>query len=208
MLSSIEILRHVTVFRSMAEFTADGKATTFVVCYRSCLARRFGTYATSEETDELIASMFDHNISYLAPDSPSCTVCIDGNFLRICGLPYPLQTVGPSAFMRTRAERTWGGLNPELGYDILLSHAPQYLDLTRYGSNVGCDRFLQAIEDFRPAVAVFGHINESVGSETLTWDNGKTTTLYNAAVIGVGRTSAVPTTFTLAIKGTQLNMGQ
>jgi hypothetical protein len=172
--------------------------------YRSNLARRFGTYATPDETDELIASMFDHNIQYLSPDSPSCKVCIDGNFLRIYGLPYSPRYVGPSAFMRSRADKTWGDLNPELGYDILLSHAPPrgHLDLTRWGSNVGCDRFLQAIEEFRPAVAVFGHINESGGSETLTWDDGKSTTLFNAAVIGGDRTSAVPTAFTLAIEGT------
>jgi hypothetical protein len=171
--------------------------------YRSPMAQQFGTYATPEETDELLTSMFDHDISYLSPEAPSCKVCIDGNFLRIYGLPYSPRIVGPSAFMRSRVEQTWRDLNPELSYDILLSHAPPrgYFDSTRHGSHVGCDRFLETIEDVRPTVAVFGHIHEAGGSETFTWEHGKSTTLFSSGTIRGDRTLAAPTQFRLAIRG-------
>ena len=170
--------------------------------YRSPFAQQFGTYATSEETEELLASMFDHDISYLSPETPSCKVCIDGNRLRIYGLPYSPRTVGPSAFMRSRVEQTWRDLDPELTYDILLSHAPPrgYFDLTRHGSHVGCDRFLEAIEDVRPTVAVFGHIHEVGGSKTVTWEDGKSTTLFSAGITSGDRTQAAPTEFRLGIR--------
>jgi predicted phosphodiesterase len=56
--------------------------------HRSALARRVGTYATHEEIDVLVASMYNNNITYLSPPNPSVTLPIKGCQVSIYGLPF------------------------------------------------------------------------------------------------------------------------
>jgi Calcineurin-like phosphoesterase len=167
--------------------------------YRS--ARAQGPYPTPSETDEFIALMKSHNIIYLSPEQPSTQIFIKGCKLRIYGLPYSPNFLGPNAFMRNRKEDTWGTLKEENSYDILLSHSPPkgLLDKTVRGDNVGCDHFLSALERVKPLAAVCGHIHEARGMEMIVWENGKTTELYNAAVMNRDGTISEPTTFTITL---------
>lgn len=168
--------------------------------YRSALARRAGTYATTEEIDELIGAMREHNIIYLSPENPSVKLAIKECSVGIYGLPFSPVSIGPSAFMRPRSEDTWA----EVGgshYEILLSHAPPrgHLDQNRRGDRTGCDHFWGAIERIKPSAAVFGHIHEARGSEILTWADGTTTALYNAAIINKDQTLSPFTVFNIVL---------
>jgi predicted phosphodiesterase len=167
--------------------------------HRSGLARRAGSYATIEETEILIKSMKERNIIYLSPEQPSTEIFIDGCCLRIYGLPYSPLSIGPSAFMRPKVNSAW---TVEGKFDILLSHSPPrgHLDQNKVGDSVGCDMFRSAIERIRPCVAVFGHIHEARGMDTLTWKDGTSTTLYNAAMKHKDGTLSAPTVFNITIK--------
>lgn len=168
--------------------------------YRSAHASSVGTYATPEDTNQLIASMRQRNITYLSPENPSANICVKGSCVNIYGLPYSPYRFGPCAFQRPRIEDTWAVLDGECKYDILLSHAPPkgHLDLNKRGDNVGCEHFMAAIERVRPAAAIFGHIHEAKGIEVLTWDDGSITMLYNAAVMNRDKTLSTITVFDLA----------
>ena len=153
--------------------------------HRSALARRAGTYATCEEIDTLISSVHEHNFIYLSPDNPSVELLIKGCRVRIYGLPFSPISIGPSAFMKPRSDNTWSQVGMEGQYDILLSHAPPrgFLDENRRNEHIGCDHFLAAITRVKPSVAVFGHVHEAHGSDVITWPDGTTTVLYNAAIM-------------------------
>ena len=101
--------------------------------HRSGLARRAGKYASFEETDALIATMAQYNITYLSPQNPSVELAIKGCSMKIYGSPFSPLTIGPSAFMRPRNEDTWAEVGLGSHYDILLSHSPprSYLDQNR-----------------------------------------------------------------------------
>ena len=169
--------------------------------HRSALARRVGTYATCEETDTLVASMRDHNIIYLTPQDPSAELSIKGCRVSIYGLPFSPLAIGPSAFMRPRSENMWAEVGTKGQYDILLSHAPPrgYLDQNRRGEHVGCDHFLAAIAQVKPIASVFGHVHEARGSEVITWDDGTTTSLYNAALTNNDQTPSHLTLFDMVL---------
>jgi predicted phosphohydrolase len=164
--------------------------------YRSAMSKRVGTYATPEETDELIDLMSRKGIRYLSPENPSCRLWLGGRSINIFGLPYSPRYVGPSAFMRSRRIDTWQDCTGD--YDILLSHSPPLgvLDQTRLGSHEGCVHFLAAIEDLRPTVAVFGHIKDP-GTVCQIWEDGTTTDYFNASVMKADRTLSAPTFFRL-----------
>ena len=120
--------------------------------------------------------------------------------MKIYGLPFSPLTMGPSAFMRYRTEDTWAEVG-EHYYDILLSHSPPrgYLDQIQNGDHMGCDHFLAAVERTRPAVAMFGHIYEARGSDSVTWSNGLSTALYNAAIMSKDQTLSPLTMFDMVL---------
>jgi predicted phosphodiesterase len=163
--------------------------------YRSAMARRVGSYATSPETDAILTSMREQNITYLTPTAPSVEIYVEGCSIGVYGLPYSPLSIGPSAFMRNKEENTWIGAQSR--YNILLSHSPPkgHLDQNHRGEHIGCDHFREAIERIRPSVAVFGHVHEARGTEVLSWEDGSTTTLHNVAVMNKDRTFSAPTLF-------------
>jgi Calcineurin-like phosphoesterase len=164
--------------------------------YRSAMSRKVGTYATPEETDELIDLMRRKGIRYLSPENPSCKLWFGRRSINIFGLPYSPKYVGPSAFMRSRLIDTWENCTED--YDILLSHSPPrgVLDESRVGSHEGCEHFLAAIEELRPTVAVFGHIKDP-GNVCQIWEDGTTTDFFNASVMKTDRTLSPATFFSL-----------
>lgn len=166
--------------------------------YRSPMSRKAGTYATPEETDELIDLMRRKGIKYLSPESPSCKLQINGRSISIFGLPYSPKYVGKSAFKRSRLIDTWQACEPEDGYDVLLSHSPPrgILDKDRKGTHVGCDHFLAAIQNICPLVAVFGHI-KARGHVQWTWEDETCTDFYNASVMKGNGTLSPATFFSL-----------
>lgn len=178
--------------------------------HRSALARRSGSYATSEETEKLIASMREHGITYLSPTRPFITISVKGCYLKIFGLPFSPLTIGPSAFLRPRTEDTWENVDSETEnhYNILLSHAPPrgYLDQNQRGDHIGCDHFRAAIERAKPLAAVFGHVHEARGSDIITWEDGTSTSLYNAAMMNKDRTLSPATVFNIILPTTSTRM--
>jgi predicted phosphodiesterase len=194
--------KHKVVIAGNHDISLDKDCT-----YRSAMARRAGSYATPEEADVLIASMREHNITYLSPAQPSTQLSVGDCTLSLYGLPFSPLSIGPSAFMRSSSENTWAG--PQSSFDILLSHSPPrgHLDQNRQGDHIGCDHFLSAIERLRPSVAVFGHVHEARGFEELTWEDGTKTTLYNTAMMNKDRTLSTPTVFTLRCEKGSLALG-
>ena len=152
--------------------------------FRLRLSRKVGSYATSSETDELIASMEKHNIIYLSPRNPLVELDVKGYRLRIYGLPYSPIYHGPSAFQRPRSEDNWANIQDDRQYDILISHGPPHgwLDKTVHGKHPGCQHFLAAVKRAKPTLAIFGHIHEARGKQMVEWEDGSSTTLWNAAV--------------------------
>jgi hypothetical protein len=80
---------------------------------------------------------------------------------------------------------------------ILISHSPPrgLLDEAHGNRHVGCDHFLAALKRVKPVVAVFGHIHEARGTKTVTWDDGSSTLLYNAANYSHRNGSVAPPTY-------------
>jgi Icc-related predicted phosphoesterase len=177
--------------------------------FRARLARKAGHYATADETDALIASMKDKGIHYLSPENPEAELSIRDHTVRVYGLPYTPEFFGPNAFQRNRKVDTWADLQSGLGsYDILISHGPPkgYCDQTRVGLRVGCEHFLAALKRIQPKLSLVGHIHEARGTETITWESGRSTELYNVAVMGWVYMSP-PTTITLDLAGESRQAG-
>jgi Icc-related predicted phosphoesterase len=154
-------------------------------------------YPTREETDEIIASMKDTGITYLTPENPSVEILIRDSVVKIYGLPYSARTPRNPAFAYDRARDPWTVLPCE--YDIILIHGPPkgHLDLTRRGEHAGCEHLLQALRRTKPRVALWGHIHEARGQETVTWDDGSVTRLFNVAILNLDKTVGPVTMFEL-----------
>jgi predicted phosphodiesterase len=149
--------------------------------FHSQRRRHHGAYPTPKETDDLVKSFSKNKIIYLTPEHPSTEIEVNDVKLKVYGLPHAPDFLGPNAFMRDRDEDTWATCQGK--YDILMSHSPPrgFLDEAHGNRHVGCDHFLAALKRVKPAVAVFGHIHEARGTKTVTWDDGSSTLLCNAA---------------------------
>jgi len=157
--------------------------------------RRPGQYPTPKESDDLVKLFSKNKIIYLTPERPSAEIKVNDVKLKVYGLPCSPEFLGPDAFMRDRDEDTWAGCQGK--YDILVSHSPPrgLLDVAYGNRHVGCDHFLAALKRVTPAVAVFGHIHESRGTQTVTWDDGSSTLLCNAANYSHRDGSVAPPTY-------------
>lgn len=81
---------------------------------------------------------------------------------------------GNWAFQYPRIRDVWRDIIPD-GTDILLTHGPPrgHLDAV-YGRAQGCEHLLQElyrVKDKGLKLALFGHIHESYGQETLCFDS-------------------------------------
>jgi hypothetical protein len=88
--------------------------------YQSALARRADAFATPEKTDQLIETLHQKNINILPLQNPSVELRINKCCVKAYLLPLSPLKIGPSTFMRPRAEDTWA----EVGKRLTTSYYP------------------------------------------------------------------------------------